>query len=57
VKGSDEIILVELSGHADRANIHAPLRALVNLERDDSMSAFRRRADAVAWLVRKPDAP
>ncbi len=123
LEGSDEITLVEISGHADRANIHALLaqlevlalqggvlrilvdetrmkaglmgfddihdlvsdwraaktlkssriavvaqnpivrglnqafRALANLERHDSMSAFSRRADAVAWLVRKPALP
>jgi hypothetical protein len=123
LEGSDEITLVELSGHADGANIHALLaqlevlalqrgvlrilvdetqmkaglmgfndihdlvsdwraakalrssriavvaenpivrglnqafRALANLERTDSMSAFSKRADAVAWLVRKPAVP
>jgi hypothetical protein len=123
LEGSDEIIVVELSGHADVANIHALLaqlealalqrgslrilvdethmkpglmgfndihdlvndwrtaktlkssriavvaenpivrglnqafRALANLERKDSMSAFSKRADAVAWLVRKRALP
>jgi hypothetical protein len=124
LEGSDEITLVELTGHADRANIQGLLaelqglakargtlrilvdetamkpglmgfndihdlvsdwrtatalktsriavvasnpivrglnqafRALANLERKGSMSAFSRRADAVAWLVGgDPQAP
>jgi hypothetical protein len=32
-------------------------RTLANLERGDSMNAFSKRADAVAWLVRKPTPP
>ena len=36
--------------------LNQAFRALANLERKGSMSAFSKRADAVAWLVSSPTA-
>jgi hypothetical protein len=36
--------------------LNQTFRLFAKVERTDSMSSFSKRADAVAWLVKKPDA-
>lgn len=40
-----------VAGHPIVRGLNQAFRALANLERKGSMSAFSKRADAVAWLV------